>query len=747
VFGTAAAALLVLGVILFATRGGDASDVAAGGPAPAPASESASDLWVDAGLWGGIALINMERQELLSLVPGQGVSRPVVGTNGVWAIEYRAGNDGPPSVRTLDPTTGSTLNSFEFPDQDARSSCQLVAGEDLWATCTSDANRLREDPEDRESNPSVTLYRLTADGPEPVLTRDGKLAFGSAHKSTVWLVIEEGDFSSEVGALIVRVDGQNESSVRLPAGSQRPTTVLATTDGLWLVDGRAANVVDVDGPELVPSKPQVWNRARNEAATFAVGSAVPYDGGIAFLAEMGEEPFLVAVHLRVGTDPVTAEVPFRYETTGLSPVLAITDSGRWWTLGEPLRAEGTVTPSEEFTLVGIDFPAATTADEISFPGRGGPFADPALQAVGNDLVVLAELPESDISAVIVDGDTGQTRATIPLQQRSLLPLVGPDDQVVVADLWTSSVWIAGTRSNANAARGSNIPDPPVAVPNGFAVTSRQSGGGGLHSWDGELTGDITVDGELFSDGVALWYENSEAAGVIDTSTGRATPVTTGSGGVSIFSGTRALVRNVAVIDGDFWRIGEGVVERARSDGTVSSVVIPASSGTWAIARSPSGSVAAMDGADLHLIDPATEQITATAKIDPTSPSSDLPAGYLVSDDVSLWWVALYDGFAIQLDPATGEALQRVDELGDGIATAAVSSGALVVAHENSGTLTRVGPDGERVTREVGPRPYWVSANDDRVVVGLQGERAVAEFDSAALTERRRIPLGPPGPDS
>jgi len=79
--------------------------------------------------------------------------------------------------------------------------------------------------------------------------------------------------------------------------------------------------------------------------------------------------------------------------------------------------------------------------------------------------------------------------------------------------------------------------------------------------------------------------------------------------------------------------------------------------------------------------------------------------------------------------------------------AAVSSGALVVAHENSGTLTRVGPDGERVTREVGPRPYGVSANDDRVVVGLQGERAVAEFDSSGLTERRRVPLGPSGPDS
>ncbi len=730
---TAAALIALVAAASIAARSDDGGDDA--GSTAAGVTATPDEVWVDSGLWGGVGLVDVVDQELVAQLPGQEVARPVVAGDGVFALAHPP-EDGPPAIRRLDPASGATLAEIPLPQEEARSYCTLVAANSAWAACTRRPDT-GSAPPDETADPQATLYRLTEADAVPIVTRDGSVEAVAAHDDAAWLLAADPDPFSEVGALVLRVDGDGEIADRLPAGSPDPARIAATSDGLWVIDGRTARLVSVEGSSLVTGEPLAWNPTSEEVAPVDISAPVDHDGGVAFVADAATGASLYAVHLRAGQVPRTTTVPFSYDTPGLSPVLAVTRSGAWWTLGD----SGTLT-LVGLTFPGETFPGGTVSVEVPVGDRVGPFADPELQAVDERLVVVTEPRGADVSAVIVDGTTGETQTSVALQPRSLLPLLGPDGDVAVADLWTSSRWAVDGRG-ATAEDGPPRADPPMAVTDGYGVVSRRRGGGGLYDWVFSTTKNITVDGDLYSDGDSLWYENEDETGLIDPATGVARPITVGWGSLAIYSGTRALIRNAAVIDGDFWRIGDGVVERARADGAVTRIPVVADDGGHrAIAASPSGDVAVLVGDDLHLVDPATDEVVLRTTLEPS-----LPTGYLVSDDSSLWWVALHDGEAALLDPGTGEVRRRVDGLGEGIATAAVSDGALVVAHETSGTLTRVGARGNTVTREVGPRPYWVSADDDVVVVGLQGERAVAQFDSVDLVERWRQPLGRPGPDA
>ena len=730
----AAALLLVAGALTFAfDRRGDPT---AGG---IDGGSKSAELWVDAGLWGGIVRVDTDVPLLTAVVPGQDISRPVASDSGVWAVAAARGTGGAATVRQLDREDGSTLTSWDLDGTDARSTCQVMGGTEAWVTCNLDANRLLDDPAGRVRRPEVAIYLLAGQGPTRVDNRDGRLTSVSARDDVLWYILDDADPAAATaptaGRLVVQIQADETRSVRLPVDSPAPEQVLATRQGMWLIDGRNAALVTATGPDLAITDTQTWNFTDADLGTFDLGVPVEHDGGIAFLARKSPGSALTAVHLRTDASPPESfVVPFPYESPGFGPELAVTESGNWWTLGS---AGG----GDSVWLLKLDPSTATITAEIRYPGRVGPFSDPAIAALRNEIVALLELPQSDISAVIINGDTGRERATIPIQQRSLLPLQGQDGQVVVADLWTKTIWsVDGQR--ATAAPAPAIPGAPVATPNGFAVVSRQRGGGSLHTWNGDASIGITVDGGLVTDGSTIWYENPDDVGTVEKSTGATMRVADGTGFVSIYRGTQSSIWASVVIDGVLWRLSSTGVEAVAPSGAVSPVELGADFSGTSVKESPSGLIAVLGGDGVSMINPSTKEPLSVSTF-----LKDEMIGYLVSDDISLWWVSADGGSVALLDPETGDVVFRYDDLGIGMATAAVSSGALIVAHEGSGTLTRVPADGGApLVRDVGARPYWVSATDELVVIGLQGERAVAQFDSTELTERWRLPLGPAGPD-
>jgi hypothetical protein len=229
----------------------EASASAAASPAPSPSASA-------------VASIEDRADATLADVPGE-ADWPLEGFGSLWLL---APDQEEPSLLRVDPTTNETIASIALPGR----SCQgfTVSDEAVWA-CTPDG-AVRIDPEtnaivgevafetgmatSRLAFGSGSVWALGAeDGvsnhlvridPDAMTATSIALGHGAATLAygfdAVWVTApQEG--------LILRVDPTTDEVTEHTAGLERPQTIVAGPDSLW--------VTLFGGPDVEPDQPTV----------------------------------------------------------------------------------------------------------------------------------------------------------------------------------------------------------------------------------------------------------------------------------------------------------------------------------------------------------------------------------------------------------------------------------------------------------------------------------------------------------
>jgi DNA-binding beta-propeller fold protein YncE len=150
-----------------------------------------------------------------------------------------------------------------------------------------------------------------------------------------------------------------------------------------------------------------------------------------------------------------------------------------------------------------------------------------------------------------------------------------------------------------------------------------------------------------------------------------------------------------------------------------------------------GSVWVADRGDSFItrVDPQSMEETGSVDVQP------IPDSLAVHHNRGELWVTIMrENRVDRIDPTTEEVVERIP-VGEDPEGVVAGFGAVWVANKGSGTVTRIGDDGERVSRPVGPEPIHLAVAEDKIWVTVSGQGRLVELDAETADRTgRSIPV-------